>query len=106
MTPKAYTVLGVLIAAGNASDPDYEDEIVRERRSCWIGSQQVSPVVLDELLRLVALRDVADGGKVERYRINDVGRALHRNPGIEADILRCIASGGSFTVQNDEVVEI
>jgi len=106
MSPKAAAVLANLVAAGESADPDYEDEIVCERRSCWIGTQRVSPAALDELLRLVALRDVSEGAAVQRYRINDVGKALHRNPAIEADILRAISTGGSFTIQNDQVVPI
>lgn len=106
MRPKARAVLANLLAAESVVDPDYEAEVVCEGRSCWIGCRRVPPAAVDELLRLVALKDVSEELAVKRYRINDVGRALHRRPEVETDIVRAIMSGGSFTINNDEVVAI
>lgn len=57
---------------------DFDDaEIVCEGRECYIGTDAIAKRVVFELLRLCLLKDESEQGKgVERYTINEEGRAI------------------------------
>jgi hypothetical protein len=103
----ASTALLKLLAAMNEPlDEDYESEIVREARQCWFGSERVSGRVLNEAIRCRAVDDVSDEGGIERYVINEIGRAVLRRPDLAGEIAAAILSGRQFTVRDDAIADI
>ena len=66
-----------------AEDDDNLDdaEIVCEGRYCYVGLDSISKATVNELLRVVLIRDDSDqNGKLERYSINEEGRAMVNDP--------------------------
>lgn len=61
---------------------DFDDaEIVCEGRSCYVGLDSISKATVNELLRLVLIHDDNDqGSKMERYSLNEEGRAMVADP--------------------------
>lgn len=80
MISKAATrLLNQLVKAED--DTVYGAEVVCEGRSCYIGLNHVRKATVNELLRLCLLSDDTDqNSSVERYSINEEGRAILRNP--------------------------
>ena len=76
----AMRILTRLKAAEDADDLDAA-EVVCEGRTCYLDLDTVSKAKVYELLRLVLLRDVTDqNGKIERYTLNEEGRAMVDDP--------------------------
>ena len=72
-----------LVRMKDAESADNLDdaEIVCEGRTCYIGLDLIAKATVNELLRLVLIRDDSDqNGKVERYSINEEGRAILDDP--------------------------
>ena len=87
----------------------YEDaELVGEGRSFWLAYRRVSRSTVNQLLRLVAISDCSDAGgaALERYKINEVGRAIVRRPEIIAEIETALRTGGAFTVRDNRIVSL
>jgi len=59
-----------------AHPDDDEGELVYERGCAFLGDERVAPRTVTALLRACAISDTAWGGGIERYRINETGRAL------------------------------
>lgn len=63
-----------------AEHPDDNDgEIAYERGSAYLGDTPIAPRTVFALIRLMAISEEGQsqvGKGVERYRINDTGRAL------------------------------
>lgn len=76
----AQRVLTEMLKAEQAERFD-DAELVCEANQCWIGLEQTSRAVVNELLREVLIRDQGEGGKgVERYTLNDDGRRAALDP--------------------------
>lgn len=76
-----------------AEDDDNLDdaEIVVEGRTCYIGLRLISKATVNELLRLCLIQDDSDqNGKLERYTINEEGRAILSNPTYKPQILAAL----------------
>lgn len=82
---------------------DTGEEIVCEGVQCWIGTRQTSWGLVRGLLRLLALKDVSDTKGLQRFTINDTGRAILRRPELENEITYHILKGKPFTVVNDHI---
>lgn len=64
-----------------AEDDDlYGAEVVCEGRSCYIGLDTVSKATVNELLRLCLLHSDTEHSSIERYSINEEGRAILADP--------------------------
>ena len=66
-----------------AEDADNLDdaEIVCEGRYCYVGLDSISKATVNELLRLILISDDSDqNGKMERYSLNEEGRAMVNDP--------------------------
>ncbi len=75
--------LRVLTRMKQAEGADNRDdaEIVCEGRAAYVGLDSISKATVNELLRLVLIRDDSDqGSKVERYSLNEEGRAMVNDP--------------------------
>ena len=73
----------ILTRLKEAEDADNLDdaEIVCEGRTCYVGLDTVSKATVFELLRLVLISDDSEQGKgVERYSLNEEGRAMVADP--------------------------
>lgn len=79
ISKKATEVLKALREAYDAEDFD-EAEIVVEGRSTWLGYVRIPRKVVIELLEVVAIRDIGDGGTLGRYAISGTGRAILEDP--------------------------
>ena len=89
MISKAAT--GLLRELKDAEDRDdlYDAEVVCEGRTCYVGLRNVSRATVYELLRLVLLHDDSEQGKgVERYTLNEEGRAMVDDPAYVPMIVR------------------
>lgn len=83
----------------------YEDaEIVCEGRSCWLGDRQVSRATVNSLLCMLVISDASDSGGIERYTVNEVGRALLQHPELAPRIAKAIAEQKPFSVSGDTIV--
>ncbi len=76
LSTAATNVLSLMQRAEDTAE--YSDaEIVCEGRYCYVGLKSISKATVNELLRLVLIRDDSDqNGKVERYTLNEEGRAI------------------------------
>ena len=75
--------LSVLQRMKDAEDADNLDdaEIVCEGRYCYVGLDSISKAAVNELLVFCLIRDDSDqGGKVERYTLNEEGQAMVSDP--------------------------
>ena len=73
----------ILTRLKDAEDADNMDdaEVVCEGRTCFVGLDTVSKAKVYELLRLVLISDDSEQGKgVERYSLNEEGRAMVNDP--------------------------
>jgi len=87
----------VLLRLQEAEDADNLDdaEIVCEGRDCYIGLTSISKATVNQLLRLVLIRDDSDwGGGMERYSLNEEGRAMVKDPNYIPKIVPILAAQG------------
>lgn len=76
--------MNILVDLRDAEDRDdlYGAEVVCEGRTCFLGLKTVSKSRVYELLRLVLVCDDSEqGGGLERYSLNEEGRAMVNDPG-------------------------
>ena len=89
----AMRVLTQMKAAEDTDDLD-DAEIVCEGRSCYVGLDSISKATVNELLRLVLVRDDSDQGKgMQRYSLNEEGRAMVADPDYVPKIVPLLAGG-------------
>lgn len=82
-------------------------EIVCGSRECWLGYRRVQRGTVRKLLRMLAISDRSEeGAALERYAINDTGRAILRRPALVGDINRALISGGAFKIADDQLVPL
>lgn len=86
-------------------DSEYESELVGSGKTFWLGLTRYSSKTVDELLRLVAIRDTSDT-ETRRYVINDVGRALIDDPSQESVLLSLLLQRKNITVRNLRIEEL
>ncbi len=87
--------LRVLTRMKQAEDADNLDdaEIVCDGRAVYVGLDSISKATVNELLRLVLIRDDSDqGSKVERYSLNEEGRAMVNDPNYVPKIVPILAA--------------
>lgn len=91
----ARRVLQRMKAAEDADDLD-NAEIVCEGRICYVGLDRTTKGVVYELLRYVLIHDDSEQGKgVERYTLNEEGRAILADPNYVPLITRVLSGGES-----------
>lgn len=77
----AQRVLARMLKAEQVEQFD-DAELVCDGRQCWVGLEQTSRAVVNELLREALIRDTSDVGKgAERYTLNEDGRRAAVDPG-------------------------
>lgn len=87
----ARRILEQLKSAEDVDDLD-NAEIVCEGRVCYVGLYTVSKAAVYELLRVVLISDDSDqGGCLERYSLNEEGRAMVNNPNYIPQIVKILA---------------
>lgn len=109
MNRRALQILRIMAGVTETSghlDEGYECEIVCEGASCWFGMERIRRATVDELLACMAISDVADGLKGERYGINGTGKAIARRPFLAHDVRGAVFAGRPFTIVGDEVVRL
>lgn len=89
-------------------DRDNEDgEAVYERGQVWVGCITYSPRTLLKAVKLCAVRDVTEGtGSLQRYVINEVGRAIIADPSQANAVSRHLATRTNMTVKDGKVVPL
>jgi hypothetical protein len=92
ISKKAEDVLKAMAAALDAEDYD-EAELVVDGRSTWLGYEKVPRRVVIELLEVVAIRDISDGGKLQRYVISGTGRAILEDPETAFRVMSALMRG-------------
>lgn len=99
-------VLSAMAAAERADDIE-DAEIACEGLQCWIGCDRISRSTVNALLRLTAVSDtsLSEHG-IQRYSLNDVGRALHLRPEIEDEVRGMLMRGKQFTIYGNRVVRL
>lgn len=109
LTGSVFALLCTMSDCG-ADEDDYlsEDvEAVREGRLVWVGIKTFATSTLDKALRLCAVRDVTEGtGSLERYVLNEVGRAIVNDPAQADKVVMLLAMGRNMTVTDGKVVEL
>jgi hypothetical protein len=106
LTPGTYQALREMSDA--ATRGDYEGaEIVCGGKECWLGDRRVQRRTVIWLLRMMAISDRSEeGAALERYCINDTGRAILRRPALVGDINRALVAGGAFRIENDQIIAL
>lgn len=102
MTPAAMRTLREMAA----QEDELEGEIVCEGREIWIGYTRIGAGTLNQLLRLLAVRDVSEGNGLRRFAINDTGKALVANPFLESALAQAIALGKPFTIIDGKIQDM
>lgn len=102
MTPSARRTLQEL-----ADDDDCD--LVQERGVAYCGDRRTTTRVIDELIRLTAIKvnwcDQSGGGYIS-YGINETGLALLRRPDLEQELQRAIAARAPFSIINDRIEQL
>lgn len=101
MTPGALRVLQEL-------DQDDEIDLAQEGRRAYCGNRQTTPMVVNELLKLTAIKVLTkDGFKTSftTYGINETGRALLRRPELEYELMAALMAVPSrpFRIMSDRI---
>lgn len=109
MNRAAYDILRRLVALADAApdlaEDDYEPEIVRDGRSCYLGMQRFQSKTLDELLRYTAISSVGEEAKgLERYVLNSTGRVIVARPALAGEAARALRAGRPFTITDEAIV--
>lgn len=78
--------------AAEAVDNLDDAEVVCDGRACYVGLRPVARATVNQLLRLVLLREDGAGGGMERYTLNEESRALLKDPGYVPQILKLTGS--------------
>lgn len=105
LTPGMRRVLELMARAEDEGRHE-EAELVCEGIECWVGLARTNRAVVRLLLRSLLVRDVSDTGGIERYAVNDTGRAALRRPAVVDEVAQTLARGVPFTVVDDRVVEM
>ena len=81
---------------------EWEDaEIVCDGRTCYVGLDSISKACVYELLRFVLISDESEQGKgVERYSLNEEGRAMVADPNYVPKIVPLLEQSRSKTVRS------
>lgn len=97
-----------LLVALNALDQDgsEEPEVVCEGTECYVGTNKVHRRTVYNLLGMLALKDTSDVKGMQRYELNDVGRALLARPELELEIYTALRAGDPFHVTADHRVAL
>ncbi len=85
----------VLTRLKDAEDADNLDdaEIVCDGRTCYVGLTSIAKATVNQLLRLVLISDDSDqGGGMERYSLNEEGRAMVNDPNYIPKIVPILAA--------------
>lgn len=98
LTPRAMEVLRMMLQG--------DEEFVAEGIHCWVGDVQVSRATLRQLLRCLALKDVSDQSGIERYVVNDIGKAILERPALAEEVAVKALAGQGFTVIDGSVVDM
>lgn len=106
MKARAREILSVL-ASFPPDDPSEDLDLVCEGGICYFGSERVQRSTVEELLRCTAISiSWGEIGGYVAFSINDTGRAIARRPDLEDDVCRALMRGGSFSIRNDQLVDI
>lgn len=74
----------------------FNPRIVCEGRECYVGLTKIAKATLNELLHLCLVSDDSDQGKgVERYTLNEDGRAILADQNYVPRIVRALTGNGS-----------
>jgi hypothetical protein len=74
-------------------------EIVRDGFDCWLGSRRVHHRTVTTLLHLCLLHDSSNQNGVERYTLNEDGRAMAKNPDHEPRIVETLRTSARLYVK-------
>jgi len=72
LTPRQLEVLAIMAAHPD----DDEGELVYERGAAYLGDTRIAARTVFALLRACVIREDGPNAGIERYRINETGRAL------------------------------
>lgn len=83
-----------------------EAQLVCEGDTISLGQYRVPAPAVKELLQHIAIVKSYEGGLIQRYTINDVGRAIHYNPKLSEDIIAVVRQRGGFTIEDGKVARL
>ena len=99
-------VLNLLKAMTEGEMPE-DCEAVYERGTVWVDYHTFRVDTLRKAIQLCAVRDVTEGtGALDRYVINEVGRAILADPSQADEVVRLLASRTNMTVRDGKVVRL
>lgn len=105
LTKALATILREMRDAEDRGDSDAAELVCGSE--CWLGDRRVHRGSVDRLLTLTAISDRSDeGAALERYCINEMGRAILRRPDIIQEYTAALRAGGSYTIRDDRLVMI
>lgn len=81
LTCRQLDVLAEMRAREEADPGDDAAELVRECCDAYLDDTRIASRTVDALLRACAISDESSGLPVERYRINETGRAILKRAG-------------------------
>lgn len=97
-------ILREMIAATDREDVE-NAEIVCEGIFCYLGLRRVHRGSVRRLLTLMAISDRSDGS-MERYAVNDMGRAIVRRPAIIQELATALREKKAYTIRDDRIVPL
>ncbi|WP_315922231.1 hypothetical protein [Mesorhizobium sp. SP-1A] len=97
--------LKIMVQAEERGKRD-EAELVCEGDVARLGLRRVSPPAIKELLQHLAIVKSYEGGQVQRYAINGVGRAINDNPKLSEDVAAAIKQGEGFMFEGGKVTRV
>jgi hypothetical protein len=101
---KMLSVLRAMIQAEETGE--YEDaEIVCSGRECWLGLDKVASRTVDRLLGCMAISDISDDRRTQRYVINGTGRAIVEDPSVADAVVEALRRGGAFDERGRPIID-
>lgn len=88
-------------------DDPIETDILCDGGTIYWGHRPISRATLNLLLRALAIKDVGEGGRCERYVVKeDYAQAILRRPALADELEAAIYAGRSFFLRDGVIMDM
>lgn len=105
LTPRAYEVLEQMGDADKRGAYE-ESELICEGNLCYLDISRISRHTVLVLLQYMAISTISEPGSLERYEINETGRAILEAPWLATKLARRLRTGRPFQIVDYRIVDI
>lgn len=102
LTAAMRSILDEMIAADMRED--FEDAEIVCEGVCYLGNRRIHRGSVTRLLTIMAISDCSNSGGMERYRVNEIGRAAVVRPQVIQELRDALVRGGAYSIRENRIV--